>query len=78
MLPSEMRSPFTGGEARELWTTETYTMRRQEFAVTAPCWQCVDTGEQFTTDTQDEIFLSELNRLWFERTGTEAYPPAAA
>jgi putative zinc finger/helix-turn-helix YgiT family protein len=63
----EMKSPFTGGEVIEIQTTEMYTMRGQEFEVTAPCYQCVDSGEQFTTDEQDEVFLREQERIYRQR-----------
>lgn len=70
----EMKSPFTGGEVIEIQTTEMYTMRGQEFEVTAPCYQCVDSGEQFTTDEQDEIFMREQERIYRQRNN---FPTAA-
>lgn len=63
MSVQPLNSPFTGGPARLITTTETITFRGQPFAVTALCYED-ETGEQFTTDAQDQQFLDELHRLW--------------
>jgi putative zinc finger/helix-turn-helix YgiT family protein len=59
-----MVSPFTGGVVREVPDTQLYTFRGEQYEVTAPVYQCVDTGEQFTTNEQDEEFLSRLHAQW--------------
>ncbi|MGI4871289.1 MAG: type II toxin-antitoxin system MqsA family antitoxin [Janthinobacterium lividum] len=61
-----VRSPFTGGKARIINVTDTTTFRGQEFTTTSHCYECVDTGEQFTDTAQDEAFVQELRRQWRE------------
>lgn len=68
MSVQPLNSPFTGGPARLIETTETIEFRGQHFDVTAPCYED-ENGEQFTTDEQDQVFLDELHRLWRERNG---------
>ncbi|MCR5886689.1 type II toxin-antitoxin system MqsA family antitoxin [Hymenobacter sp. J193] len=61
-----MVSPFTGGAVREIQDTQRYTFRGEQFEVTAPVYECEDTGEQFTTNEQDEEFISRLHAQWRE------------
>ncbi|RTQ52321.1 hypothetical protein EJV47_04675 [Hymenobacter gummosus] len=60
-------SPFTGGAVREILDTQPYTFRGEQYDVTAPVYECVDTGEQFTTNEQDEEFLRRLHAMWRAR-----------
>lgn len=60
-------SPFTGGTVREVLDTQPYTFHGEQYEVTAPVYECVDTGEQFTTNEQDEEFLNRLHAQWRER-----------
>lgn len=48
-----MRSPFTGGEARLHSERRTAVFRKEKFEYTFLSYQCVDTGELFTTTEMD-------------------------
>lgn len=62
-----VKSHITGGPTRLVHPTDTFTFRRQEFTITSTCYECVDTGEQFTDTVQDEALVQEMRRLWRER-----------
>ncbi|WP_143436734.1 type II TA system antitoxin MqsA family protein [Hymenobacter crusticola] len=64
-----LKSPFTGGPTELVFDEALYPFRGQEFLVKAPAYKCVDSGELFTTDEQDQVYLDELHRLWRERNG---------
>lgn len=55
-----MKSPFTGGKAKEISTTEDVTFRKEKFRVHVRYYICEDTGEQFTTTEQDTLQFNEL------------------
>ncbi len=44
--------------------TDTVTFREQEFSIVSHCYECVDTGEQFTDTMQDEAFVQEMRKRW--------------
>lgn len=67
LLTYMMVSPFTGGAVQEIQDTQRYTFRGEQFEVTAPVYECADTGEQFTTNEQDEEFISRLHAQWREK-----------
>lgn len=62
-----MTSPFTGGEVLQKSNIQTLTYRSQTFQVHAHFYECVDTGETFTTEDLDAINLLQLHNQYRER-----------
>lgn len=50
-----MKSPFTGGDVVRYSETRTATFRKEQYEYTFVCYKCVDTGELFTTEQQDNV-----------------------
>lgn len=59
-IVNNIRSPFTGGLVYLVEDTETQTFRKEEYNVHVCYYICKDTGEQFTTEEQDEQLCNEL------------------
>jgi len=59
----EMKSPFTGGRVKEVYTTELMEYKGREYAVHVRYYVCEDTGEKFTTTEQDQEWYDELHTL---------------
>ena len=59
-LDENMVSPLTGGAVYLVEDTEVKFFRKEEFTVHVHYYICKDTGEQFTTETQDEQLCNEL------------------
>ena len=59
-IVSNMKSPFTGGPVYLVEDTEVQTFRKEEYTVHVCYYICKDTGEQFTTEWQDEMLCNEL------------------
>lgn len=55
-----IKSPFTGGKVLEIRDTEEKTFRGEKYTIDVVYYQCEDTGEQFTTPQQDDLWTSEL------------------
>lgn len=64
-----VKSHITGGPTRLLHPTDTFTFRGQKFTITSTCYECVDTGEQFTDTLQDEALVQAMRQQWRERNG---------
>jgi len=62
-----MTSPFTGGEVLQKSNVQTLTYRSQTFQVHAHYYECVDTGETFTTEDLDALNLLQLHNQYRER-----------
>jgi putative zinc finger/helix-turn-helix YgiT family protein len=62
-----MTSPFTGGEVRKQSTIQSLTYRSQSFQVHAHYYECVDTGETYTTEELDALNLLQLHNQYRER-----------
>ncbi|GAA4461356.1 DUF4065 domain-containing protein [Nibrella saemangeumensis] len=62
-----MISPFTGGEVITKKEIQTLTYRSQTFQVHAHYYECVDTGETFTTEDLDALNLLQLHNQYRER-----------
>ena len=56
----DIESPFTGGKVFEIHDVEEKTFRGEKFSVNVRYYLCEDTGEQFTSAAQDELWTSEL------------------
>lgn len=55
-----MISPVTGGRVKEVFDVEEREFRKEKFLVHVRYYMCVDTGEQFTTTEQDELYCNDL------------------
>lgn len=53
-------SPFTGGKVKEVTKIETQTFRKESYNVHVRYYECVDTGEKFTTTEQDQLLFNDL------------------
>ena len=65
----DMKSPFTGGRVKEVFTTEVQEFRKEDYTVHARYYVCEDTGEKFTTTEQDELLFNELYGQYRVRHG---------
>ncbi len=59
-----LKSPLTGGRVYEVEDIETKEFRKETFEVHVRYYLCEDSGEQFTTTSQDELFVNELYSQW--------------
>lgn len=66
-----MESPLTGGLVYLVEDAETQTFRGEEYTVHVSYYVCKDTGEQFTTEEQDERFCNELYNQYRVRHGIQ-------
>lgn len=57
---SSMSSPFTGGAVYLVEDTEVQTFRKDKYTVHTSYYVCEDTGEQFTSEEQDDQLCNEL------------------
>lgn len=64
-----IESPFTGGRVFEIHDVEEKTFRGEKYTVNVCYYQCEDTGEQFTTTEQDNLWTSELYSQYREKHG---------
>lgn len=65
-----MNSPNTGKPMREVENEAgLYTLRGEQFMVGGPAWQCLDTGKEYFTPEQGNVFLARLHHAWRERHG---------
>src|SRR5690606_16106350 len=62
-----MTSPFTGGEVIKKSKIQTLSYRSQTIQVYAHYYECVDTGETFTTEELDALNLLQLHNQYRER-----------
>lgn len=65
----DMKSPFTGGRVKEVFTIEEQEFRKEKYTVHARYYVCEDTGERFTTTEQDEPMFNELYGQYRVRHG---------
>lgn len=64
-----MSSPFTGGQVYLVEDTEVQDFRKEKYTVHVRYYMCKDTGEQFTTDEQDEQLCNELYNQYRTKHG---------
>lgn len=62
-----MTSPFTSGEVIKKNSIQTLTYRSQTFSVHAHYYECVESGESFTTEELDTLNLLQLHNQYRER-----------
>lgn len=56
----DVKSPFTGGRVKEVIDVEEREFRKEKYLVHVRYYVCEDTGEQFTTTEQDDLFCNDL------------------
>lgn len=66
---NSMSSPFTGGAVYLVEDTEVQTFRKEKYSVHVRYYVCKDTGEQFTSEEQDEQLCNELYNQYRIRHG---------
>ena len=59
----DIKSPFTGGKVKEVFAIEDMEYQGVTYQVHVRYYQCVDTGEKFTTTEQDQEWYDELHTL---------------
>lgn len=55
-----MISPFTGGEVILVLQIEDIYFRDHLFTIRKELYECIDTGERFTTTEQDQKMVDDL------------------
>ena len=65
----DMESPITGGKVKEVCDVEEKTFRKERYSVHVRYYICDDSGEEFTTTEQDELFTNELYNQYRVRHG---------
>lgn len=65
----DMKSPFTGGRVKEIFAVEEKEFRKERFQVHVRYYVCEDTGEQFTTTSQDILQFNDLYAQYRVRHG---------
>lgn len=67
-----MNSPHTGKPMREVENEPAlYTLRGEQFMAGGPAWQCPDTGKEYFTPEQGDVFMARLHGAWRERHGVD-------
>lgn len=64
-----MKSPFTGGEAELKKEPRVLEYRKDSFEIWYHYYQCVDSGEQFTTTEIDTLNINQVHNKYRERYG---------
>lgn len=59
-----MKSPFTGGEVKITRKPEDLEFRGERFTVIYNSYKCIDTGQEFTTSTLDDLNLQQLHNKY--------------
>ena len=65
----DMESPITGGRVKEVCDVEEKVFRKEKYDVHVRYYICEDSGEEFTTTEQDELFCNELYNKYREKHG---------
>ena len=66
---TNLSSPFTGGRVIEVSDIEQKEFRKEKYSVHVRYYRCEDTGEQYTTGDQDELFCNDLYNQYRVRHG---------
>lgn len=59
----DIKSPYTGGKVKEVSTTEVMDYQGHEYIVPVRYYQCIDTGEKFSTTEQDQEWYDKLHAM---------------
>lgn len=68
-IVDNMSSPFTGGSVYLVDDVEEQEFHKEKYLVPVHYYECKDTGEQFTTEEQDEQLFDELYGQYRQRHG---------
>ncbi len=68
-IVNDMSSPFTGGAVYLVDDVEEQEFHKEKYLVHVHYYECKDTGEQFTTEDQDEQLFDELYSQYRQRHG---------
>lgn len=68
-IVNSMKSPFTGGAVYLVEDTEVQIFRKEKYTVHVRYYVCKETGEQFTSEDQDEQLCNELYNQYRIRHG---------
>ena len=60
MIANEIKSPFTGGKATEVYELTKMEFRGEEYLVHSRYYLCCDSGEKFSDSEQDDSTLNDL------------------
>lgn len=64
-----MQSPFTGGRVILQREERAVQFRKETFPVTHFYYECVDTGEEFSTDEIDQLNVNQVYNMYREKYG---------
>lgn len=62
-----MISPFSGNECKEIEYEYEFTFRGEKFNVMCKRWECLDTGQCFSTSEQDDEIFLKIIELYLEK-----------
>ncbi len=66
----DMKSPFTGGKVKEIITSEDMVFRGERYPdIPVRYYVCMDSGEEFTDENQDNEWTSALYSQYREKYG---------
>ena len=64
-----MKSPFTGKQMKKVYEKRTWKFRGEQYDYVHTAWQCVDTGELFTTDDTDDMGFAQVTNQYRVKYG---------
>lgn len=62
-----MESPFTGGKVKLVKEPKELEFRNETVEIVYHSWQCIDTGELFTTDELDMLNINQVHNKYREK-----------
>jgi len=62
-----MISPFTGGVTELVREQKELSFRKESFEIVYHSWNCVDTGQLFTTDELDQLNITQVHNKYREK-----------
>lgn len=62
-------SPITGGQMLLKWDLEEIEYRKEKYKVWYPYYECVDTGNRFTTTESDSVWCHQMHQQYCQKYG---------
>lgn len=62
-------SPITGGQMTLKWDLEEMEYRKEKYKVWYPYYECVDTGNRFTTTESDGVWCHQMHQQYCQKYG---------
>lgn len=62
-------SPITGGQMLLKWDLEEIEYRKEKYKVWYPYYECVDTGNRFTTTESDGVWCHQMHQQYCQKYG---------